>query len=127
MRRDPYKTTKPDFNRFIKYCKKYIEASKYTHWDVSYEHAELADDRVAECSFTEETRQAVIGLNVSMFPVKVTAAAIEDSAYHEVQHIIMARLMRLSMERFTTQRDLEDEEHEVIKANGRLQLNRGGI
>ena len=62
-----------------------------------------------------------------MYPLKVTAAAIDDSAYHEVQHIIMARLMRLSMERFTTLRDLEDEEHEVIKANGRIQLNRGGV
>ncbi len=124
MRRDLYKTTKADFLRFEKFGIKYIEQSRYTNWDVDFEHGGTAEDHMAECSFNEEEKVATISLNTTLHPVKVTAAMLEQTAYHEVCHIILARLLRLSEERFTTEKDLRDEEHAVIAAMGRLQFNR---
>ena len=123
-RRNPSKTTKADFLRFGKYCTKYIKKSKYTHWDVDYAHGGIAEVNLAECVFNEEEREATISLNTTIYPVEVTANILEDIAYHEVCHIILARLLRLSEERFTTEKDLRDEEQDVIKAMGRLQFNR---
>jgi hypothetical protein len=124
MRRNPSTTTKADFDRFGKYCTKYLKKSKYTHWDVDYEHGGTAEEHLAECVFDEESKVATIKLNTTLYPIEVTATMLEDIAYHEVCHIILARLLRLSEERFTTEKDLRDEEHDVIKAMGRLQFNR---
>jgi hypothetical protein len=126
-RRNPFKTTKADYKRFCKYCDKYIKKSKYTHWDVDYSHEDIVPEHMAENSFDEEDKTATITLNTTLYPIEVTASVLEETAYHEVCHIILARLLRLSEERFTTEKDLRDEEHDVIKAMGRLQFNKGGV
>jgi len=78
MRKDKYKTTTSDFNRFKKYCNGFIKRSKYTNWDVDFCHGETDTGNFAEVHFSEENKTATIFLNISLHPVGVTAASLED-------------------------------------------------
>ena len=114
-----YKTTKKDFETFKRYCEWYIDKLRVGNWRIYYEHEDPPDgvDKIADVEIDLESEKVQITLYTRWHPLEVSDEAIQECAFHEIQHIRMARLMDLAGKRYIQEQDLEDAEHEVIRAH----------
>jgi hypothetical protein len=71
-------------------------------------------ESLADCTSQVEFKTAIITLHRE-WPIKPTAKALDEIACHEVLHVVLAPLMALAEDRFVTQQQLDDAEHEIIR------------
>lgn len=74
-----------------------------------------APDQAAWCSYELPACTAVIGLSVEWEGGKVFEPDVKRLAFHEVCHLLLAKLCDMAEKRQFTQEDLNEEELRVIR------------
>lgn len=115
MSQSVWKTSASDFRKFVKYAKYFIDELRLGNWVVKFSHELCPECRLSQTHYWLSTKNALITLSTE-WPTEPTAIHLSESAFHELLHIVMARLLNLAEDRYTTERDLHDEEHAVIQS-----------
>lgn len=76
---------------------------------------ETDPDCMANCMSLPDNRVARITLYKEWHEGAAEDESISEIACHEVLHVVLSPLMQLAGDRFTTEKQLEDAEHEVIR------------
>jgi hypothetical protein len=88
---------------------------RLSNWEIDFRHGNCAND-LAQVEFDHVSKQATFVLSSKWDIDKpVTKDAIEQTALHEVCHILLARLIYLAELRCVQPGAIEEEEHEVIR------------
>ena len=106
-------------NRFHKDVSNWLELFKLADWEVHYMFCEDKVDELADCTTTTQNKQALIRL-YSEWDIDPTPEALDQTACHEVLHVLFAQLMQLAADRYVTDKQLADAEHDVIRALERV-------
>ena len=102
---------------FWKAVTEFVAKLRVVDWTIRTDVKDMdpVDDRtLADCQPDPDFAVATITLyrNWEKDP---TPEHIKETAFHEVLHVVMSRLMELARERYVTEKQLDDEEHEVIR------------
>ena len=108
------KTTKKDFELFRGECEKWIEFFGLKGWDITIEHAEDKGNR-ATCTYNVTNRSIVLNLALEWKTDPITPERIKQDAFHEVSEILLCNLRNLAEYRFTTQYEIDEAVHAVIR------------
>jgi hypothetical protein len=76
-------------------------------------------DEMAICIPEVDIKKALIKL-YNKWDIKPSNEALDQTACHEVLHILLAPIMELASERYVTEKQLGDAEHDVIRALERV-------
>jgi len=104
---------------FQKYISQWMTKFRLGEWDVTYLFRDDNFERLAECAPEPDVKQALIIL-FDHWQIEPSEEALEQTACHEVIHVLLSPLMRLAAERYTTEKQLADAEHDVIRALERV-------
>jgi len=110
------RTTTKHFAQFKRHARKWLANFGLVSWEVVYLHTELLAPRLAECGIDPSGNFADLTLGTAWGDMPRTSECMDQVACHEVLHILLAKLTTIASERWTTERELEDEEHVVIRA-----------
>lgn len=92
-----------------------VKDLKLTDWNIQKAVDEDMDaDMLATCQPMWKFRKAVITLNGS-WDVEANPTVLAQIALHEVMHILLAGVMHCGEQRWMTEKQHDDEEHEVIR------------
>lgn len=110
------KTTKKDFETFKTECQKWVERFGLTEWNVTFRHRELKSGVAAHTQYDANASSACFSLAKTTDPSENTAygTTVEDSAKHEVLHLLLAKLFWKGTARYCSFEELEEAEHGVI-------------
>jgi len=103
-----------DVSRFKKYVTKWATNFNLASWEILQDCSSDNFQRYAKCEADSESKRAKITL-FKDWNIASDDKAIEQTACHEVLHIVLAPLMDLAGERYTTEKQLEDAEHDIIR------------
>jgi len=115
------RTTKVDYDLFVKTVKKWIKYLGLVDWEVYFEHSKdnqfdgLGWCRVAVDCDNLPNRSAVIGLETDWGANEVTASEVKRVAFHESCELLFARIEALAADRFIQRRELREEVHALIR------------
>jgi hypothetical protein len=110
--------TMTDFELFQKECKKWIEFFGLTDYKIYFSHKPL-EDCYADVVWEHPARAATFRLNSKMSEEDETDKDIKQTAFHEVTHLLMAKLTYLARLRYTTPEEIQDESERI----GRILTN----
>ena len=102
------KTTKAEFNQFVKECKRIHRVLGLGDWELTFRHHEItgeAEGSFACVAWNESATIATLEFNLHP-PEKDCPIA---TAKHEMVHVATAKFKELAESRFTSQRALDDE------------------
>lgn len=113
---DMNKTTKADFNLFVKECQYWIDKFGLKMWDVSFNHSDDIEDRIGNCQFDCIDRWAIISMAKDFGDTKPTIKEICSTAYHECLELLFAEWSLKSTWRFVQTELVFDEiRHKIIQ------------
>ena len=106
------KTTKKDFELFKTECQKWIDKLGLHEWDFYFKLADLKGS-VATTACDCEGHIAKITLNTN---IDRTACfhSLEDTAKHEILHVLMSPLMTKATYRYVRYDELDEAEHSIL-------------
>ena len=107
------KTTKKDFIIFKKECEKWIEIFGLKGWRVEFFHKKGKGAR-AQCHYHTTDRVLDFYFNTE-WNSEVTDKKIRTTAFHETCEGLLCRIRVLSEYRFTTQLEIDEEIHSIIR------------
>jgi len=105
--------------RFHKHVAKWLEAFRLADWEVHYDFSTAYIERLADCAPEADVKKALIVL-YDTWCIDPTDKALDQTACHEVLHVLLAQLMQLASDRYTTEKQLADAEQDVIRALERV-------
>jgi len=111
-----YHTTAAHFELFKKECRKWIDFFELNDWEIYFQHTK-SDGKFSGIEWNSDDLIATIILSKDWTPGKnniVTAAALKDSALHEVVHLLFGRIEGLALDRFLTKKELEKESEAMV-------------
>lgn len=109
------KTTKKDFKLFKKECRKWIKFFGLKGWDIAYEHYDKnVNHRTAEVEFNPQGQRAWVRLGKEIYESEYSDENIKMSAFHEICHLVLAKMWTCANSRYLNPDELETAEHEVI-------------
>lgn len=110
-------TNTKDFVLFVKSCKEWLLKFGVTEWRIDYEHDDLPFNSTRGwVNFSVTGRWAVIGLAKNWGDEdEVTIARIKETAFHEVQELILSRLAVSPFDRSVDEERITEEVHIVIR------------
>ena len=111
------KLTKKNYEYFVEMCEDYIRKYSLDSWDVYY-HFKSLEDRFAQTSIDCVNRVCTITLSSQWDDVGVPdiEAQLNETAKHEVMHILLGKVSGYANARFLTRDEMiEAEESLVIK------------
>lgn len=110
-------TNTKDFVLFVKSCKEWLLKFGVTEWRIDYEHDDLPNNATRGwVNFSVTGRWAVIGLAKNWGDEdEVTIARIKETAFHEVQELILSRLAVSPFDRSVDEERITEEVHIVIR------------
>lgn len=115
MKRTHWETTIGDFHHFVKCVNRHMVALNLQNWIYKFTHLDSEEDEeLASVKALAKTRVAEFNLSVT-WCVQPTKRHIDEVAFHEVLHVLMAPLMDLAENRYATKDALDDAEHDVIR------------
>jgi hypothetical protein len=100
--------------KFRRFVGKWAEIFKLADWKLTYKFRQEPSHNLAECCPDAENKQAEVYL-FREWDIEPTSSTLDEIAAHEVLHVLFAPLMRLAGERFVTEKELEIEEHNIIR------------
>jgi len=109
-------TTATNFDLFKKECKKLIDLLELNNWEVYFTHTDLVDE-FAGIDFNSNDMVATLYLSTNWgtgINNTVTNAAIKSSALHEVIHLLLASLVGLALDRFSTRQEIDRETETMV-------------
>ncbi len=108
------KTSKKDFQLFVKECNKWIKIFGLLEWQIHHEHSnEYKDDR-AWCRYHHTAKIATFGLTIN-WSYKPSASEIELCAFHEVMELFLAGLDYMAKRREFDENMIIAETHRIIR------------
>jgi hypothetical protein len=107
------KTTKKDFELFQKRSIAWQKELGLASWKLVFSHKPLKE-KYAECSYRVKGRIARIVLATSWPDRPINETTINQVALHEVLHLLLARLLVESEERYATQYELDVAEESIV-------------
>jgi hypothetical protein len=108
------KTTKQDFEKYKGFCEYWLRELGLTHWHVYYAHKKL-DDCYARTSYQVSSGTATIEFNTSWDEYRaINDEELKSNALHEVLHLVTAPLLVEGEDRFSTQFNIDREEHAIV-------------
>lgn len=108
-----YKTTKKDFDFFVKRCCWLQEAFSIKNVNLNFVHKELPGEALAECQCSNYSRIATIRLG-KVWDVPVTKRELSKTALHEMLHVALSRFSYNANARYATAAELYEAEEEVV-------------
>ena len=110
------KTNKNDFEHFKKCCNHWIKFWELSEYHVRFEHAKDEDDDVMAWINRDIGGMCVcIVLNTEWGDQKPTKSELDRSAFHEVFHLVLAKLSLLGKARWCAFNEFTREEEAVIR------------
>ena len=105
--------------QFHRYVAKWLEKFRLADWEVHYKFCDNESSNMADCVSEVDIKKALVTLyrEWDLEPDKNT---LNQTALHEVCHILLAPLMELAIGRYVTEKQLFDAEHDVIRALERM-------
>ena len=120
--------TNKDVKIFWKAVSDWCVKFRITDWRIMKGQADKAEDCLADCTCTYSLRTAKITIYRDWGDeMPVNPDSLSEVAMHEVLHIVLAGLMEAAGQRFTTQQQLDDFEHDVIRAITSMQFKAGMV
>lgn len=112
------KTSDSDFALFKEECGRWIEYFGLKQWSVSFEHMRK-DSVLAQVSYNFESKGCLLRLSLEWpgenFKLGIESEHIKRAAFHEVVHILIAGLVNCAESRYTTQTEIDESEHVIIR------------
>lgn len=109
------KTSKKDFDTFVRECQKWINFWGLHSWRVAYRHKKLPDNN-GDADWQRSGRVAVIRLAKDVD----SRDQIKMTAFHEVDELRYGKIRDLAMTRFCTEQDIDEAIHELIRQDENL-------
>ena len=109
-----FKTSKTDFEYFIKQCNKYIDELSLRDWKYFFDHADHPNS-YAWVQPDAEAKQAVVGLSPDWVTKKPTKDMLDYCAKHEILHVLLADLVNVGKIRQSTDQDFSMAQHAIIR------------
>lgn len=108
------KTSKKDFEFFVRECKKWERTLELADWDIQYFHEEIKSSSSASTLRDLQGRTASVYLSTDLDTISKDSLAL--TAKHEMIHILVGRFAGNAFCRFIMEGDLlESEEALVVK------------
>ena len=109
------KLTRQNIKTFWNCVDAAIKDLKLTDWNVIKLVEEMDDlNTLATCAPQWEFRKATIRLN-PVWDIPVTPIVLCQIAVHEVCHILLNGLVHIGEQRWATEKEHDQEEHEIIR------------
>jgi len=109
------KTTKKNFELFIKECKKWIQLLGVTSWRIVIEHKDREDHRdLSWCCIESSTMSCSVMLSVNWYDNKISNNAIKRCAFHEICHVMLSPIDDMLTERGYGQDEVDKVLHGLI-------------
>jgi len=106
------RTNKIQFARFRAAAEHWIEVFGLFDWDLEFLHEKL-ENKYASVHYDYATRKASLVLSTSFGKWPITEERIQDSALHEVLHLLLADLSGFA-EAAAAERRVTEAEHIII-------------
>jgi len=117
------KTTNEHFKIFHKHCEKWIKILGVEHWNIKI--AGIWDDE--DCDFQARTvfRNREMGATIWLgdewnFCNKITDKDLDDTAKHEILHLLVAQLELVGMERWTSEEEVKEQAESLVNKLGKI-------
>lgn len=109
------KISKKDFELFKTECQKWVQKLGLTDWNITFRHRPLINAQ-AHTQYDCNASSACFSLRTECDKPEKEAftSSIEDSAKHEVLHLLLARLYFKAGARYLNEGELDEAEHAVI-------------
>jgi hypothetical protein len=104
----------PDFTLFQSECRRWIDYFGLKDFTVHYQHIPIKD-AFARISYNVQDRTCVLKLNSDEDETNMEGRDIPKHAFHEVVHLLMAKLLNCAECRFVTDTELAAEEESVVR------------
>lgn len=114
--KQPSKTTKEDFDLFVKECKNWVEFLELNRWDIQYIWKSGKNDNWcnAGCRVYRDAT-AEIFFDTEWQREDKTVDNIKISAKHEVLHVLLGRMKDSMFKRFVSEDEMLAAEEEVVR------------
>jgi len=111
------RTTKEHLKLFKNRCNYYIKEFGLFDWKVYYTHELWNNDSYADCNIHYSGRVATINLctHWEELEIKYINKTIDELAFHEVSHIVLAELCSIASSKSAKRKDIDSAEHSVIR------------
>jgi len=106
------KTSNEQFKKFKIYCEFYKEKYALNNWTIYYQHKDIKNGYASQ---SNGLYVATITFGKEWPDAEYDDSFIEDTARHEILHIITARLHQVAKERYTTRENLQDADELAVK------------
>lgn len=107
------KTTNKHFELFKKACKRYIKLFGLDEWDFYYKHNRDSDENMASVTIQSEDRIVSVTM-YSRWHDGVSFLSIDETAKHEMLHIVLNPLVSLISARGYDECQEKEEVHALI-------------
>ena len=108
------KTTKKDFELFIKHALYWQKKLSLLDWHIYFNHKRIVDGSFANTSCSLTGRGVTINFNTIWKERKTTSAELKQCALHEILHIVTAPLYIEARARYTDEYAVESAEHAIV-------------
>ncbi len=111
------KTSKKDFLLFKKECQRWIEKLGLSEWECHYYHKKIDKGVGADTCVDVEASKVVFRLNAETgYPREESEfqGTIEQTAKHEVMHLLLGPLSEKAKYRYVRHAELESAEHGIV-------------
>jgi len=102
-----------DFKDFQKYCEGYAKKWGLNGWDIYYEPKAL-ESAYAETYLEYGDYTATVSINSELSEERKPFRDIQDTAKHEITHILIARLHGLAGYRYSTKQEITEAVEELV-------------
>jgi len=108
------KTTKKDFELFVKECEYWVNRFKLDDWQIDYFHNKHEPNNcIAKVNTTLTAKSASVTLNSDL--ADDINVDIKATAKHEIIHILLGELSELGWSRFTTRDEMRTVEESLTR------------
>lgn len=101
-----------EYKEFVKWCKKRVSQLGLKNWKIYYDKLPMTD--YAQTSKDPIGMTATIALAKEMNEINHEALELKDTAYHEVFHLLLAKLVHLATSRYATEEEILRAEEEIV-------------
>lgn len=109
------KTTPEHFELFKQEAEKWIDFYGLKDWRFCFYHEEGLENSAASYGYNIQGRIVSIYLEPDWQHQEITEEQLKRSAFHEVTHILLARLREMALNRVAFEVDIDEEIHSIIR------------
>ena len=109
------KLSDKEYKEFIRWANKKVAQLGLKNWKVYYDRLPMPNDYA--CTTTDPKGMvATIAIADEMNEINYDSLEIRETAYHEVYHLLLAKLVHLARSRYCTEEEIERAEEEIVVA-----------